>query len=134
MELKLNSNCYVYQKFKTPHEKFLPGMISFVALEVGIALFKCFYGIKHNLIYLYNYTDDPCQDGNYVSWYDNDGKMSSGYGSGSTCHRPFTDGWYKVISPAGTDMPIGCVDRAHCNTKKPVWLNGKHFMECPSSD
>ena len=70
-------------------------------------------------------TDDPCDIGNYVLWNDNDGKMSSGYGSGSTCHRPFTDGWYRVVSPAGTDMPIGCVDRAHCNTKKPIWLNGR---------
>ncbi|CAG2238262.1 unnamed protein product [Mytilus edulis] len=34
------------------------------------------------------------------------------------------EGWYRIISRSGTDMPTSAQDMYSCGTKNPIWLNG----------
>ncbi|XP_020617750.1 pancreatic secretory granule membrane major glycoprotein GP2-like isoform X2 [Orbicella faveolata] len=37
-----------------------------------------------------------------------------------------TQGWYRFGGGAGNQMPESCVNKGHCGTQGPGWLNGSH--------
>ncbi|KAK7484265.1 hypothetical protein BaRGS_00024514, partial [Batillaria attramentaria] len=72
---------------------------------------------------------DPCLSGNYVEL--NEPHRSEGYvlprsDTHSLCDSQLQNGWYRFTSLAGGRMPDHCVDRFHCGTHAPIWLNGTH--------
>lgn len=42
------------------------------------------------------------------------------------CDRTLSLGWYRFGGEAGNQMPEYCVNRRHCGTNVPGWLNGTH--------
>ena len=70
------------------------------------------------------YALDPCLD--YMTLQNATGR-SSGIqtGADSICDRRIAEGWYRVVSPAGEDMPTSCVPIQRCGTIHTIWLNGR---------
>ena len=52
-------------------------------------------------------------------------RMTS-HGKGNNCDKNLTDVWYRFVPPAGVKMPTSCVQKHHCGTYSPVWMNGTH--------
>ena len=81
---------------------------------------------KHENQPWYNifFLGDPCN--NYMEIFDHEGLLSAGktLEGDPTCHRPLDHRWYRIFSPAGTEMPSSCVPRSRCSTIHPVWANG----------
>ncbi|XP_031549138.1 uncharacterized protein LOC116286709 isoform X3 [Actinia tenebrosa] len=49
------------------------------------------------------------------------------YGSSYYCDRnDITPGWYRFMGDAGTTIATSCVDRYHCGTYGPGWMQGSH--------
>ena len=68
---------------------------------------------------------NPCDEANHKYLRDSQGVRGSGSsGSSHVCDAIITQGWYRVLSPLGGDMPTTCVTRGSCGTKYPVWLEG----------
>ncbi|XP_032220081.2 uncharacterized protein LOC5519385 isoform X2 [Nematostella vectensis] len=45
-------------------------------------------------------------------------------GSKPTCDNTLSPGWYRFSGAAGKNMPTSCVQKHHCGTHAPGWLNG----------
>ena len=73
------------------------------------------------------FKDDPCD--HHERYLDSEGLLSAGKETGPdpVCHRPLDEKWYRIISPAGEDIPQGCVKSDHCNTEMPIWRNGRCY-------
>ena len=58
----------------------------------------------------------------------NDADRAKGYKAVNNfkCDKPFITRWYKFEGDAGNQMPDKCVDKYHCGTHAPGWLNGTH--------
>ena len=75
---------------------------------------------------------DPCAQMSYQIL--NDARRNVGYSGSSYCDSSNSRdwkgaGWYKMVAPAGTQIPEYVVDTSHCGTSAPGWLNGAHPTE-----
>ena len=70
-------------------------------------------------------TTDPCQDGNHTVMYDVEWRNSAAATTLAHCDRRLEEGWYRIDSKAGSDMPTSCPQMNRCGTVYPVWLDGK---------
>ena len=83
---------------------------------------------------IYNFSD-LCEEGNHLFWDDPDGLRSAAnetLPSFFECDTRITEGWYRIRSPAGTDIPTECVPEQRCSTLGTIWIKGcfifKTFM------
>ena len=73
---------------------------------------------------------DPCQTGNHEILNDPNGVRGSGIsGSNIVCDAIISEGWYRVTSPLGGDIPTTCLPEGSCSTQYPVWLDGRDFIK-----
>jgi N-acetylneuraminic acid mutarotase len=47
-------------------------------------------------------------------------------GSGSNCDNGLNNTWYRLLAPAGTQLPTSPVAEYHCGTSATGWMNGSH--------
>ena len=74
---------------------------------------------------LFNFIVDPCFNYNELS----DSNRKSSYETPNSpvlCDDKLPEGWYRFVGAAGTKMATTKVDRSHCGTTYPGWLNGVH--------
>lgn len=84
-----------------------------------LQLYSCLYKSYHYFI-------DPCTNHSII---ENEEKRSSAYTYDFETEFAFSDdaleeGWYKVISKSGTEMPTKSPDTFKCGTWYPIWLDG----------
>ena len=75
---------------------------------------------------------NPCEKKHHYLIDDEEGFRSGGQmaedkGQDIYCDRRITEGWYRVRSPAGNDIPTACVPEGYCNTIGTIWMDGKEF-------
>ena len=75
----------------------------------------CNYYVAKSLAECYNYTF--LNESNRARTYDNNAGL---------CDDTLYLGWYRFSGEAGRQMADSCVDRYHCGTVAPGWLNGTH--------
>lgn len=71
---------------------------------------------------------DPCTNHSLI---ENEEKRSSAYTYNFDTDFAFSDdaleeGWYKVISKSGTEIPTEAPDTFKCGTWYPIWLDGNY--------
>ena len=77
---------------------------------------------------------DPCFDYNILQ--DNEiHQRSAGIEAVDTskCDSFLMEGWYRIQSEAGDDMPTSCPEDNRCGTTHPIWMDGNiaHRLFCP---
>ena len=56
----------------------------------------------------------------------NESNRARTHGNDGLCDDSLSLGWYRFSGDAGTQMADSCVNRDHCGTRYPGWLNGTH--------
>lgn len=67
----------------------------------------------------------PVECSNYKFLNESDRAQSYNKSSPVLCDAT-TQGWYRFGGGAGNQMPEYCVNKEHCGTQGPGWLNGSH--------
>ena len=67
---------------------------------------------------------DPCVEGNHQVIDDEhaDRSIHTPMSDTALCDRRITEGWYRTISPSGSDIPTACPSEGQCSTVYPVWI------------
>ena len=69
----------------------------------------------------------PAECSSYSKLSEADRASSKHRGDVLKCDRyDLADGWYRFTDAAGTRMPTSPVEKHHCGTHAPGWMNGQH--------
>ncbi|CAH1277280.1 UMOD [Branchiostoma lanceolatum] len=86
----------------------------------------CKEGFVGNGAHCVDETLGPCATHTSISEPRRSSSFVPGPNDALICDNVLPAGWYRFVTDTGGKMPETCVDKFHCGTQVPIWLNGAH--------